>query len=148
MPEVGRQGGETRFYLEPTAVPVQQGLHGEAMTKMPNSAFAASRSRPHTPRMVSRRDRCRAAAPRAFHLPRPHLRARHLLVSFSVSRTDGRGGPPSRSTLGGHTMRPRRRPIASGQIYACRLRTLSVTGIQTGIAPRHEALSTPPDYVV
>jgi hypothetical protein len=31
MPEVGRQGGETRFYLEPTAVPVQQRLHGEAM---------------------------------------------------------------------------------------------------------------------
>src|SRR5215469_14926308 len=56
--------------------------------------------------MVSRRDRCRAAASRAFHLPRPHLRARHLLVSFSLSGTDGRGRPPSRSTLGGQTMRP------------------------------------------
>jgi hypothetical protein len=35
MPEVGRQGEETRFYLEPTAVPVQQGLDGEAMTVIP-----------------------------------------------------------------------------------------------------------------
>jgi hypothetical protein len=35
MPEVGRQGGETRFYLEPTAVPVQQGLRGEAMALIP-----------------------------------------------------------------------------------------------------------------
>jgi hypothetical protein len=34
MPEVGRQGGKTRSYLEPTMVPVQQGLHGEAMTEV------------------------------------------------------------------------------------------------------------------
>jgi hypothetical protein len=40
MPEVGRQGRETRFYLEPTAVPVQQGLHGEAMTIIPSTELS------------------------------------------------------------------------------------------------------------
>ena len=41
MPEVGRQGGETRFYFEPTAVPIQQGLHGEAMPIIPSAELPA-----------------------------------------------------------------------------------------------------------
>src|SRR5262245_32959114 len=52
MPEVGRQGGETRFYLEPTSVPVQQSLHGEAMTEVvqPRSAARGWTSQPDLPR--------------------------------------------------------------------------------------------------
>src|SRR5262249_26896102 len=52
VPEVGRQGGKTRFYLEPTAVPVQQGLHGKAMTEVvqPRSAAGSWTSQPDLPR--------------------------------------------------------------------------------------------------
>jgi hypothetical protein len=34
MTEIGRQGGKKLFYFEATAIPVQQGLHGESMTEV------------------------------------------------------------------------------------------------------------------
>ena len=66
----------------------------------------ASLRHPNASRLVSRGDRCRAAAPGAFHLPRPHLRARHLLVPLGLSGVDGRGGAAPRSTVGSQAMKP------------------------------------------
>jgi hypothetical protein len=55
---------------------------------------------PNSPRLVSRGDRCRAVAPGTFHLSRPRLRARHILVSFGLSGTDARPSAAARSTVG------------------------------------------------
>src|SRR5215831_6501238 len=56
----------------------------------------ASLRYPDASRLASPEDRCRTAAPAAFHLPRPHLRARYLLVPLGLSGVDGRGGAAPR----------------------------------------------------
>ena len=60
----------------------------------------------NAPRLVSRGDGCRTAASCSVHLSRPHLRARHLLVSLGLPGLDASCGATPRSAMGGQAMKP------------------------------------------
>src|SRR5262249_5971885 len=66
----------------------------------------ASLCHPDASRLVSRRQERRAATAGALHLPRPHLRARHLLVSLGLPGVDGGSGRAARSARGGTPLKP------------------------------------------
>jgi integrase len=70
--------------------------------------FRPSLRHPDASRLVSQGDRCRAAAPRAFHLSWSRLRARHILVPLGLSGVDARSGAALGSTVGGQAMKSSR----------------------------------------
>src|SRR6516164_7299110 len=91
--------------MQSTAAPCRNNPPAGIMPVIPLTELPASLRHPNASGLVSRRDRCRAAASGAFHLPRSYLRARHLLVSLGLSGADGRGRPPARPALGGQAMK-------------------------------------------
>src|SRR5207248_2397142 len=66
----------------------------------------ASLRHPNAARLVSGRQRRRAATPGALHLSRPRLRTRHVLVSLDLPGVDGTSGAAPRSAMGGDAMKP------------------------------------------